>query len=166
MTRGYGEVRVISVQYFEWTIASGWGYMGVKDKLCSGQVPHPVVLVFIAEEFQVLLNFLVCMFHLPVTLWVVCGHEACIDSEFLVEFSHQFCGELGSSVWNEFLRNSMKLEIFSVVQVGYSCHVNISSGRNKVGLFWVEIDVCDYSIVSFTFRESRNFIYSDYHPGC
>ena len=62
--------------------------MGVEDKLRGWQVFYLVVLTFVTEEPQVLLDFLISMLHLPITLGMVCSRETCIYSELLVEFLH------------------------------------------------------------------------------
>ena len=61
---------------------------------------------FVDEDTEVLFNFLIDLFGLPISLRVVCGREVGFYSGHCVEISHELCCELGTSVTDGFSRKT------------------------------------------------------------
>jgi len=75
------------------------------------QEPNPVILSLVGEELEILLQFLVDLFHLSISLRVV-GCGGCqLNSKQLVEFLGEFCYELGTSIQDNFPRVTMMFSI-------------------------------------------------------
>jgi len=69
--------------------------------------PHPIILSLVGEESEILFQFLVDLFHLSITLWVV-GCGGCqLNSEQPVEFPGEFRYELGTSIGDDFPRETV-----------------------------------------------------------
>ena len=88
------------------------------------QEPHPIILSLVGEESEILFQFLVDLFRLSITLRVV-GCGGCqLNSEQPVEFPGEFRYELGTSIGDNFLRETM---MFPLVVEEKVCD---SSGRD------------------------------------
>jgi len=79
----------------------------IVGKLSYRQPFVPIVLALIYEESQELLDFLIDPLCMTIGLWVVSG--GCHDPDFqqLAEAAHEIRHELGPSVANDLLRESM-----------------------------------------------------------
>jgi len=76
-------------------------------KFHKWQEPDPVILFLVGEELEILFQFLVDLFHLPVSLKVV-GCGGCqLNSKEPVEFLGEFCHKLGTSIQDDFLRKTV-----------------------------------------------------------
>ena len=69
----------------------------------------PVVLLSVTEHADVCLDPLVIVFHLALSLWVVCGGEPLIDVQGLEEVLGIFGCEGGPSVHVMYLRDAVVL---------------------------------------------------------
>ena len=71
------------------------------------QEPHPIILPLIGEKTEILFQFLVDPFRLSISLRVV-GCGGCqINSKKPVEFLGEFRYKLGTSIRDDFLRETM-----------------------------------------------------------
>jgi len=57
-------------------VLSGRTNLVVVLEFCKRQEPHPIILSLVGEESEILFQFLVDLFHLSITLWVV-GSGGC-----------------------------------------------------------------------------------------
>jgi len=71
------------------------------------QDPHPIILSLMGEELEILFQFLVDPFHLSITLRVVGSGGCQLNSEYPVEFPGEFRYELGTSIGDDFLRETV-----------------------------------------------------------
>jgi len=71
------------------------------------QQPHPIILSLVGEESEILFQFLVDPFRLSVPLRVVCRGGCQLNSEQPVEFPGEFCYKLGTSIRDDFPRETV-----------------------------------------------------------
>ena len=70
----------------------------IYQKFCEGEKVVPIILSLINKKVEELFQFLVNLFHLSISLRVVCGGGSQLDSEKSVEFVHEFHYKLGASI--------------------------------------------------------------------
>jgi len=76
-------------------------------RFCEWQEPHPIILSLIGEKMEILFQFLVDLFRLSISLRVV-GCGGCqLNSEQPVEFLGEFRYELGTSIGDDFPRETV-----------------------------------------------------------
>jgi len=76
-------------------------------EFCEWQEPDPVVLSLVGEESEILFQFLVDLFHLSISLKVV-GCGGCqLNFKQPIEFPGEFHYELGTSIRDNFPRETM-----------------------------------------------------------
>jgi len=71
------------------------------------QEPHPIILSLVGEESNILFQFLVDSFHLSVSLRVVDCGGCQLNSKQPVEFLGEFCYKLGTSIGDDFPRETV-----------------------------------------------------------
>jgi hypothetical protein len=92
--------------------------MGVKGKFCCREMFGPIFLMFVTEETEVLLNFLILALDFAITLGVISSSEASLDTKLFVECIYELGRELGTTIGENFLWNSVKAEDILVVKIG------------------------------------------------
>lgn len=109
----------------------------------------PIVLRLPGEESEVLLDFFVYLFSLPIHLRVVHGRKLAIDTELLVQSFDESGCELRSSVTDDASGEAVKLEHIANVKVCDTFYVDLIRGKSKMCLFYVQIDVHSDGCVRF-----------------
>jgi hypothetical protein len=85
----------------EWSLTGGRVDSVVVGKFCNGEPLHPVILVMVDEDAEVLLDLLVDLLCLSIHQRVECHGEVCLNPEEQIEFSHELGSEHGASVTND-----------------------------------------------------------------
>ena len=95
------------------------GYMNmvVVCEFSEGEELIPIILAFGDENLEVLFEFLINTFSLPIYLWVVGSKCSNLDPKQLAKFMHEFHNELGTSVKEDGLWESMELPEVVKVEV-------------------------------------------------
>jgi hypothetical protein len=73
--------------------------------------------MLVTEETKVLLNFLVFAFDFTVTFRVVGSSKASFNTKTLVESLYELGCELGTTIREDFLQNSVKAENIPIVKI-------------------------------------------------
>src|SRR5882762_2554677 len=113
-------MRILSSVQHKGRVFGGRLYSIIVCELCHGQPIDPVRLLMVYKEPKVLLDLLIDPFCLAVCLRMEgsrCGH---LDSQELIDFSHNFGGELGSLIRKNLLRQSVEFPNIISEQSSYS----------------------------------------------
>jgi hypothetical protein len=90
---------------------------GVEGKFCCRKMFGLVFLTFVIEEMKILLNFLVLALDFAVTFGMVGSCEASSNTKTFIESMHELGRELGTTIREDFLWDSMKAEDVSVMKI-------------------------------------------------
>ncbi|KAG6863927.1 hypothetical protein C0993_009852 [Termitomyces sp. T159_Od127] len=124
----------------------------------------PVVLPLIAEEAEVLLQFLVHVFCLPIRLEMVGGGGVEFHIEKLVELPGKLCYKLWAPVQHIGIQEAMELPDILLVQVCGTHGGAGGVGRDEVHSLATEIHHYYDGIIAVSVREFQDVGYIDAVP--
>jgi hypothetical protein len=93
---------------------------GVKGEFRCREMFGSVFLMFVTEETEILLYFLVLALNFAISFRMIGSSEASLDTKTFVESVHELDRKLKTAIREDFLRDSVKTEDIPVVKIGSS----------------------------------------------
>jgi len=133
-------------------------------EFCKWQQPHPIILSLVGEESEISFQFLVDQFHLSISLRVV-GCGGCQpNSEQPVEFPGDFCYKLGTSIGDNFPRETVRFPHMVEEKVCGSSSRDCSDSEKEMCMLCDGIDNNHDGIVPCRLWQLDNEVYADGIP--
>jgi hypothetical protein len=139
--------------------------MQVESELSGRQMRCPVVLPFVTKQAKVLFDFLVLTLYFAVTLWMVGSSKAGLDTEALIEGSHETGSELRAPIGEDLLRDFMEAEYVGVVDVSGTLGCKVRLAGHEMALIRVVVDVNTDGIESGRSWKLGDKVDTDMFPG-
>ncbi len=124
----------------------------------------PVVLSFVDEELQVLLQFLVNSLGLSIGLGVVGCGRGYLNTQELEQLLHECSNELRTSIGDDLPQKAMKLPDVSKVQIGIPSRCSGSDHFDEVSPLTDRVDHYHHRIITTRLRELDNEVNTDDVP--
>ncbi|KNZ73237.1 hypothetical protein J132_00424, partial [Termitomyces sp. J132] len=148
----------------EWGELGGCVNMVVVLELGIGEEFIPVILVLIAEEAEILLQFLIYVFGLAVKLWIVGSGGVELHTKQSVELPGEVHHKLWSPVRDIGVGEAMELPDVPLVQVCSAHGRAVGVGQNEVHLLAIQFHYHYNHIITVGIRELYDEVHGSHTP--